>query len=64
MSKEIITEEMIGKWNKQITYCIEEQEKLNDWEVEFISSIFKYFENNKKLSIKQSFKLNSIYNKL
>ena len=63
MSKENITQVMKDKWKKQIEYCIEKQERLNNWEIEFISSIYKYLENNNELSIKQSFTLNKIYNK-
>ena len=64
MSKETITEEMIDRWDKQLEYCIEHQDKLNDWEIEFISSIFKQKEYRNDLTIKQSFKLNDIYNKI
>ena len=64
MNKENKTQDMLDKWNKQIQYCIEKQEKLSNWELDFISFIYKFLEKNSKLSIKQSFKLNSIYNKL
>ena len=63
MSKENITQRMINKWYKQIIYCMKCVGKLNNWEMEFISSIYKQFNKYNKLSIYQSFKLNEIYNK-
>ncbi len=64
MSEENITQDMIDKWNKQLEYCIENENKLHNWEQEHISSYFKYLSKNGKLSIRQSFVLNKIYNRL
>ncbi len=64
MTEENITLEMITTWSKQLDYCIEKQEKLSDWEIDFMSSIYKDFNEKRELSIRQSFKLNEIYNKI
>ena len=64
MSKETITEEMIDRWDKQLDYCVENSSRLKGWEEEHISSYYKYFSDNGKLTWRQSKVLRQIYNRL
>ncbi|MDD5650971.1 MAG: hypothetical protein PHF86_11230 [Candidatus Nanoarchaeia archaeon] len=65
----MISEETKIKWEAKLNTIIEAQNKeliiLNDWEKEFIDSIYySIYKDKKELSFKQSSCLNKIYGRI
>lgn len=61
----MISEERKIRWTRRISYCRNRLYKLNDWEMVFIDSInTRYCVFGKELTLKQSYKLNKIFDKL
>jgi len=60
----MLTNEEAARVETQLAVCIQEEERLNDWEKEFITSISDQFTNNGHLSPKQLENLKKIYDKV
>lgn len=56
----IITESMREKWRERIDFLLDNQSALTDWELSFIESV----DSVRDLTIKQSFKLGEIFNRV
>lgn len=60
----MISEETKKKWDDKISYCIEYQDNLSDWEMIFIDSVSAWRDDGKDLTHKQSKVLNKIFEKV
>ena len=59
-----ISKETREKWDDYIRFVINNQDKLNDWELEFIESVSSFRDKGNDLSFKQSKCLSKIVHKL
>jgi len=50
--------------DKKTNWLIDQQDKLNDWEIGFIESVDGLLETGKDLTLKQSYKLGEIYKRI
>lgn len=62
--KDMISEQTRKKWIKRTNWLIEQQDKLNDWELGFIESVDGLLETEKDLTLKQSYKLGEIFKRI
>lgn len=59
-----ISDETRQKWDDKINYCIEQQDHLTEWEMEFIDSLSDWRSKERDLTHKQSKTLNRIFEKV
>jgi len=52
------------KWAKRVAFCLEQQNLLTDWELDFIESIDKQLDEKNDLTLRQSFKLGEIFKRM
>jgi hypothetical protein len=60
----MISEETKNKWRDKINFCVDNQDKLSEWEMDFIDSIDDWLSKGKDLTHKQTKVLNRIFEKV
>ncbi len=60
----MISEQRRKKWVKRINWLIDQQDKLNDWEIGFIESVDRLLETGFDLTLRQSYKLGEIFKRI